>query len=270
MRSEPPEPSKPYAPPRLLAFDTSTETMTIAACGPAGDAVWAGLGGAAASASLLPQAAQLLAQAGLAWHDLDAIAFGAGPGAFTGLRTACAVAQGLAFGLGCPVLPLDSLALVAEDTGWHDGLVWVAMDARMDEIYAAAYRWQGTPPRWHADAAPALYTLAALADRWALQPPARIAGSALTVFDGRLPVGSAVLAPQATQRAAALLRLARRAWAQGGAIDPALALPTYLRDKVAQTSAERAERARSRPESRAVSRPDAADSLAARPAGPRP
>ena len=262
MRPEPPEPSKPYAPPRLLAFDTSTETMTIAACGPAGDVVWAGPGGAAASGSLLPRATQLLVQAGLAWHDLDAVAFGAGPGAFTGLRTACAVAQGLAFGLGCPVLPLDSLALVAEDTGWHDGLVWVAMDARMDEVYAAAYHWQGTPPRWHADAAPALYTLAALADRWAAQPPARIAGSALAAFEGRLPVGSAALAPQATQRAAALLRLARQAWALGEAIDPALALPTYVRDTVAQTPAERAERAASRTVSRS--------NVSAGPAEPRP
>ena len=121
---------------------------------------------------------------------------------------------------------------------------------------------QGTPPRWHADAAPALYTLGALADRWAAQPPARTAGSALAAFEGRLPVGSAALAPQATQRAAALLRLARQAWALGEAIDPALALPTYVRDKVAQTPAERAERAASRTVSRS--------NVSAGPAEPRP
>ena len=79
--------------------------------------------------------------------DLDAIAFGAGPGAFTGLRTACSVAQGLAFGATLPVLAVDSLMVVAEaareaaDAGDGSGPfdVHVAMDARMDEIYAAAY-----------------------------------------------------------------------------------------------------------------------------------
>jgi tRNA threonylcarbamoyladenosine biosynthesis protein TsaB len=232
-----PEPSVPLAPPRLLAFDTSTETMAIAACGPAGETAWSGDGGAAASATLLPQARRLMQQAGLDWPDLDAVAFGAGPGAFTGLRTACAVAQGLAFGLGRPVLPLDSLALVAEDAGWRDGPVWVAMDARMDEVYAAAYRWD--PGGWQALQAPALYTLAALAECWLALPPLRIAGSALAAFEGRLPVGSARLQPGVDDRAAALLRLARQAWARGEAIDPAQALPTYVRDKVAQTSAER-------------------------------
>jgi len=224
-------------PPRLLAFDTSTEALCIAACGPAGEVVWSGPGVAAASARLLPQAAAILSQAGLAWGDLDAVAFGAGPGAFTGLRTACAVAQGLALGLGCSVLPLDSLALVAEDSPWRDGVVWVAMDARMSEVYAAAYRWQGTA--WDAVSAPALYTLPALADVWAQQPPGQLTGSAIEAFRGQLPTGAAAVQPGPRQRAAALLRLAQQAWAKGEAIDPAAALPTYVRDKVAQTTAER-------------------------------
>jgi tRNA threonylcarbamoyladenosine biosynthesis protein TsaB len=231
---------EPVATPRLLAFDTSVETMTIAACGPAGEAVWEGAGGAAASATLLPRATALLADAGLAWHDLHAIAFGAGPGAFTGLRTACAVAQGLAFGLERPVLPLDSLALVAEDAGWRDIPLWVAMDARMDEVYAAAYRWAGHG--WATDEAPALYTVPALAARWSARPPEGVAGSALAAFGDRLPVGTARRQPLPHARAAALLRLARQAWARGGAVDPALALPVYVRDKVALTSAERAAR----------------------------
>lgn len=229
------------AEPILLAFDTATETMALAVCGPGGDRRWAGPGGQAASAGLLPQARRLLAEAGIATGALQAVAFGAGPGAFTGLRTACAAAQGLAFGLGCPVLPLDSLALVAEDTPWRDGPVWVAMDARMDEVYAAPYRpradggWQPLRP-------PALYTLEALAALWRDEPPGRIAGSAVAAFAGRLPFGDAALQATETDRAGALLRLARQAWARGEAIDPALALPVYLRDKVALTTAERAAR----------------------------
>lgn len=227
--------------PILLAFDTATETMALAVCGPAGERGWAGPGGAAASAGLLPRARGLLADAGIAMAQIQAVAFGAGPGAFTGLRTACSAAQGLAFGLGCPVLPLDSLALVAEDTGWRDGPVWVAMDARIDEVYAAAYRpllaggWQVVVP-------PALYSLEGLADRWSAEPPQRIAGTAIAAFAGRLPFGTAALQATETDRAAALLRLARQAWADGAATDPAQALPTYLRDKVALTTAERVAR----------------------------
>lgn len=225
--------------PILLAFDTATETMALGVCGPAGERRWAGPGGAAASAGLLPRARVLLAEAGLALPQLQAVAFGAGPGAFTGLRTACAAAQGLAFGLGIPVLPLDSLALVAEDTPWRDGApVWVALDARMAEVYAAPYRFEAGA--WQALRPPALITLPALAALWQADPPRRIAGSAIAAFAGRLPLGAAELHPTESDRAAALLRLARQAWARGQAIDPAQALPTYLRDKVALTTAERA------------------------------
>jgi tRNA threonylcarbamoyladenosine biosynthesis protein TsaB len=222
----------------LLAFDTATETLAIAAAGPAGHVHWCGPGGMAASAGLLPQVRSVIAAAGLSLHDLGAIAFGAGPGAFTGLRTACAAAQGLAFGLGIPVLPLDSLAIVAEDSVWRDGLVWVAMDARMDEVYAAAYRWQHGS--WVAEQAPALYSVAALAAHWKQSPPDQVAGSALAVFGGRLPVGVARQQRQESNRAAALLRCAQHALAGGSAVDPALALPAYVRDKVAFTTTERA------------------------------
>lgn len=224
--------------PALIAFDTSTERMAVAACGPAGEVAWTGVGGAAASATLLREVHAVLAQAGLTAAALDAVAFGAGPGAFTGLRTACAVAQGLALGLGLPVLPLDSLAVVAEDAPWRDGTVWVAMDARMDEVYAAAYRRSGA--HWQAVVAPALYTLPALAARWQAEPPARVAGSAIAAFGDRLPAGAAALHPVETDRAAALLRCARQAWGAGARRDPADALPVYLRDKVALTTAERA------------------------------
>jgi tRNA threonylcarbamoyladenosine biosynthesis protein TsaB len=222
--------------------------MAIAACGPAGDAGWVGPGGAAASATLLVRVHEVLAAAGLSLPDLDAIAFGAGPGAFTGLRTACAVAQGLAFGLDRPVLAIDSLALVAEDTGWHDGApVWVAADARMDELYAAAYRWDGAGwALWSPDTAPALVPLDVLAARWSAQPPARVAGSGLRAFGDRLPTGNAELCPVEHDRAAALRRCALQAWSRGAAVDAAQALPVYLRDKVALTTEERAAAAAAR------------------------
>ena len=227
--------------PAWLAFDTSTDTVHcgLAAAGRA----WTrqAAGGAQASALLIPELLRLLADAGLALRDLDAIAFGRGPGAFTGLRTACSVAQGLAFGAALPVLPLDTLKAVAEDAAAQapGGLddVWAATDARMGEVYAAHYR--RTPAGWQALAAPALYSLDALHAAWRTAPPAAVAGSALAAFGERLDSGAARRFPDAAPRAVALLALAAAAWAAGEAVDAAEALPHYLRDKVAQTTAER-------------------------------
>src|SRR5581483_5411926 len=98
-------------PPILLAFDTSTEVMTLALSqGEAVAAREAG-GGAQASMHLIGELLHLVRDAGLTLAQLDAIAFGRGPGAFTGLRTACSVAQGLALGANKPVLALDSLLI---------------------------------------------------------------------------------------------------------------------------------------------------------------
>jgi len=225
----------------LLAFDTSTELMGIALVTPSGREAIDAAGGAAASAQLIPSVLSLLDRAGLTLADVDAIAFGCGPGAFTGLRTACSVAQGLAFGAGKPVLPVDSLMLVAEDARLqHDGpaALWVAMDARMDEIYAAAFEWTGAA--WSVTEAAALYAPEALSARWQAAPPAWVAGSALAVFGERLALSEATRqTPQAVSRAQAVGRLAEQLWAQGRAVDAALALPVYVRDKVAQTTAER-------------------------------
>lgn len=231
----------------LLAFDTSTEILAVAAGGPRGSAAWIGPGGSAASAQLVPQIGAVLQRAGLALADIEAIAFGRGPGAFTGLRTSCAVAQGLGLGLARPLLPLDSLLIVAEDAleaqPASDGLrtIAVAMDARMDEIYGGVY--ERGPAGWRTVRAPALY---ALAD-WnaVLEHETRrlhfLAGSALGAFGPRLhqPAGL-MLRPAEHDRARALLRLARQALAAGAAVDAAQALPMYLRDKVALTTAERA------------------------------
>ncbi|HEY2927075.1 tRNA (adenosine(37)-N6)-threonylcarbamoyltransferase complex dimerization subunit type 1 TsaB [Piscinibacter sp.] len=229
----------------LLAFDTATEHMSIA-LGVHGELrLHEAAGGAQASATLIPAIMTLLGDAGLGVHDLDAIAFGRGPGAFTGLRSACAVAQGLALGAGKPVLPIDTLLAVAEDARDGDApqRVWVAMDARMNEIYAAHYAFEAGG--WTVLTAPLLSTADALNARWASDAPQAVAGSALAVFGHQLRPGAARLAPAALPRARALLALAQAAWERGEGLDPALALPLYVRDKVAQTTAEReAERAR--------------------------
>ena len=226
---------------KLVAIDSSTERLVLALQSPQGGFTLDEEGGARASARLLPALHELLGRAGMALRELDAIAYARGPGAFTGLRTACAVAQGLALGLGRPALPLDSLLVVAEAAraqGAGDDL-WVAMDARMDEVYAARYCHDGT--RWHAADPPALWTLPALSERWRTDPPAAVAGSALAAFGERLGLTAATaLWPDLPVRAAALLRLARAAWRDGATVDAADALPLYLRDKVALTTAERA------------------------------
>jgi tRNA threonylcarbamoyladenosine biosynthesis protein TsaB len=231
----------------LLSIDTSTERMALALS-------WADAclgrveeGGAASSGRLLPTIRQMLAEAGFGFERLDAIAFGAGPGAFTGLRTACAVAQGLALALDKPVLPLDSLALVAEDAAAQhpiDTPLWVVMDARMNEAYAAEYRRQGDG--WRVLEPPALYTLPALAERWRAAPPACVAGSGVAAFADRLPFGGARLVADERDRSAALARVAATAWSQGRAVSADEAMPVYLRDKVAQTTDERARAAAAR------------------------
>lgn len=227
----------------LLALDSSTDTLTLALSGTQGLRVFDGEGGARASELMVPQAMALLAAEGLSLAQVDAIAFGRGPGAFTGLRTACAVAQGLAFGANKPVLAIDSLMLVAEDARLQaqaEGQVlpdtlWVAMDARMGEAYAAAYAWRAGV--WHTMAEPALYSPQALMALWAEAPQA-LCGSALSEFPEL--AGLAPLSwPQQRQRGAALAALARQAWDQGLQMDAAEAVPLYVRDKVAQTTAER-------------------------------
>jgi len=227
---------------RLLALDSSTEQLAVAVA--ADDVHWTRAvdGGAQASARMLPLALEGLAACGLGVPQLDAVAFGSGPGAFTGLRCACAVAQGLAFGARIPVVAVDSLMLVAEDARVAlplvDGVtLWVAMDARMDEVYAASYRHDGT--RWQVIDAPALYTLDALAARWRAQAPPVVVGSAVQAFSARLPFGAALTQATVLDRAGALLRLALQRHADGATVDAAHAMPLYLRDKVALTTAER-------------------------------
>ena len=226
---------------KLLAFDTSTETLSIAvSAGPDAPLFeYTGAGGAQASAALIPAIEDLLAQAGLALKDLDAIAFGRGPGSFTGLRTATAVAQGLGFGAGVPVLPIDTLLAVAEEAHALVGArcVLAMLDARMGEVYYASYEREHVG--WSTRDEPTLGKPddAVVPDGWT------IAGNVLDLYGPRLPAAAQHVAALPTARA--LLRLAPAFLADGAAHAPADALPLYIRDKVAQTTEERAaERAR--------------------------
>ncbi len=223
----------------LLAFDTSTDTLSIAV--QHGDAVWQhqGPGGAQASATLIPAVRDLLAQAGLSFDTLDVIVFGRGPGSFTGLRTACAVAQGLAFGArhgeGVPVLPVDTLLAVAEEARDAHGCTQVVavLDARMDEVYHAQCEWFAEQGCWHTEAD------FGLGAPESVQVPAgwTVAGNAHAPYGDRLAPDAphVVVRPTAT----ALLRLAPALLAAGEAVPASEALPRYIRDKVAKTTAER-------------------------------
>lgn len=238
---------------KFLAFDTSTDRLSVAVG--VGARVWqhSGPGGAQTSTTLVPTVLALLADAGLTVGDLDAVVFGRGPGSFTGLRTACAVAQGLAFGAnhgaGVPVLPIDTLMAVAEEARFQrlqDGpsgaplTVTALLDARMDEIYLQRYVFDG------ANGAPVWTPLGncGLVRPEKLQPTAgdALAGNPFAVYAARLPQAiSAFECVEAYPTATALLRLAPALFAAGHAVDAALALPLYVRDKVAFTTDERAE-----------------------------
>jgi len=259
---------------KLLAFDTSTEQMSIAVgvsggVGAAADAagwqVWRhqGEGGAQASAHLIDRAMALLAEAGLELAALDAICFGCGPGSFTGLRTACAVAQGLAYGVDLPVLPVDSLLALAEAARMAqcpdatEVQVLALLDARMDEIYTGRYHYRDSGPvastgpatpaagHWQVLAPAALvqpHDVAGLAKAALPDGPLLLAGNAMAVYaeamqlDTQLP---GVPRQHAVPLAEAMLRLAPDLLAVGAAVAAAQALPVYVRDKVAQTTAER-------------------------------
>jgi tRNA threonylcarbamoyladenosine biosynthesis protein TsaB len=222
---------------RWLAFDTSTDVLSLAVG--QGDQTWSQTlpGGAQASASLIPSVLDLLAQAGMPLASLDAIVFGRGPGSFTGLRTACSVAQGLALGAQLPVLPVDTLLAVAEEArlqaGCPDTLTVLALlDARMDEIYSAVYRWAS-------GAWTVLSPLQVCApERIAVPNDADLlmAGNVFDVYGERLPAGQRL---QALPTARALLSLAPALWTNGQAVPAEQAMPLYIRDKVAQTTAER-------------------------------
>jgi tRNA threonylcarbamoyladenosine biosynthesis protein TsaB len=222
---------------KLLAFDTSTEYCSAALfC----DGVLASRqvhAGQRHSELLLPMVRELLNDAGIALRSLDGLAFGAGPGSFTGVRIACGVAQGLGCGAGLKVAAVSTLAALAQSSG--AARVIAALDARMGEIYHAAY--DRTNGAWSVAVAPNLCAPEAA-------PPvcgvswtgagngfAAYAGALQRRYSGQLND----VAAQAYPHAEHIVALALEQFARGQVTHAAAAAPFYLRDKVALTEAER-------------------------------
>lgn len=234
--------------PTLLSLDTATDVAYLGLHHQGRDHVAAEAGGAQTSTTLLPALQALMAEAGVPWSALGAVAYGRGPGAFTGLRTACALAQGLALGRGVPMLGLDTLALVAQAAAAAGavGRIAVLQDARMGQIYAGLYG-RDAAGQMVCEQAPALYDPAPLREELARWAPQAVAGHGLAAHAEALEPALAALEmagglsrwPAARPDGAAQLAIARQAWARGERLDPAQALPVYVRDKVAQTTAER-------------------------------
>jgi tRNA threonylcarbamoyladenosine biosynthesis protein TsaB len=228
---------------KLLVLDTSTEYCSAA--------LWLDgriharrvLAEQRHSSLLLPMVDELLREATMSLRQLDGIAYGAGPGSFTGLRIACAVTQGLALGADLPVVGISTLVSIAGQTGADK--VLTVLDARMAEVYWAAYQRESAG--WRCVIEPAL----------ALPESVRVpdGGGWVGAGNGFAALG-AVLRPRLAAQlnhiddtimpdAAAMAPLAAQAFERGEGLDAALAAPIYLRDKVALTVDER--RARKTP-----------------------
>lgn len=220
----------------ILGIETSSESASVALL--AGDAVFQreSAGVASHSQNVLPMVQAVLAEAGVPLSACAAIGYGAGPGSFTGVRTACGVAQGLGFGAGLPLVPVVTLEAMAQACDVADGgEVLALLDARMGELYAARYRRAGDG--WETVAEPALAAPAALV----AAPVDVVCGNGLAAYPE--PLAEVAAAAQQTRallpHAREVAAIARRRLAAGGAIPAAAAQPLYLRNKVAQTVAER-------------------------------
>ena len=218
---------------KFAAFETATEWCSVA--------VWVDgeIAGAEEPAAnrhgelVLPMLDRLLASAGISIAELDAVAFGAGPGSFTGLRIACGVAQGLAFARNLPVIGIPTLEAMAEECGANR--VVACLDARMREVYYSALEKDGL--RWR-EIVPAQCVPPS-----ALQVPP--GGDWVGCGNGFAAYGSLGLSkviPDIHPSAVAVARLAAPRLAAGQGMDAALAVPDYVRDKVAFTIEERSAR----------------------------
>jgi tRNA threonylcarbamoyladenosine biosynthesis protein TsaB len=201
------------------------------------------LAGQRHSSLLLPMVDELLRESEIGLRQLDGIGYGAGPGSFTGLRIACAVTQGLAFGADLPVVGVSTLESIAGQTGADK--VLTVLDARMAEVYWAAYQREASPSDghrgWRAVIAPAL----ALPESVHVPEDGNWVGAgngfaALgEILRPRLSAQLARIDDTLMPDAAAMAPFAAEAFEQGRGMDAALAAPIYLRDKVALTVDER-------------------------------
>ncbi|HVY04778.1 MAG TPA: tRNA (adenosine(37)-N6)-threonylcarbamoyltransferase complex dimerization subunit type 1 TsaB [Burkholderiales bacterium] len=215
----------------LLALDTSTESCSVALLRGDALAFREVRAGQRHSELILPMIAELLAEVDFKLARLDGIAFGAGPGSFTGLRIACGVAQGLALGAGLPVVPVGTLAALAEESGAERALACI--DARMGELYHAAYQRSGG--EWTQVAPPAVGNVASLpmldGEGWVGCGSGFLAhGPGIERrYGAQLARVEADLHPHAR----AIARLAKPVLLAGGGLAAEQAMPLYVRDKVA-------------------------------------
>ncbi|MDD2699974.1 MAG: tRNA (adenosine(37)-N6)-threonylcarbamoyltransferase complex dimerization subunit type 1 TsaB [Sideroxydans sp.] len=222
---------------RILAIETSTEYCSVALWQDGVLSERSEKVGQKHSEVLMAMVDDVLKAAGTTIRQVEGIAFGKGPGSFTGVRIACGVAQGLAFGVDVNVVGVCTLHALAEAAG-RDKVI-AALDARMGEIYLAAYQKEGGV--WRTVIEPCLCkpdAASALAGAGWFGCGSGFAVS--EVLQQRYAAQLDGMDAQAVPQAAAVARLAAVEFEQGNALDAALALPLYLRDKVALTTRERA------------------------------
>jgi tRNA threonylcarbamoyladenosine biosynthesis protein TsaB len=204
--------------------------------------------GQAHSERLLPLIQEILDSAGWTYADLDAVAFGAGPGSFTGLRIACAVAQGLGLALQRPLIPIGNLTAVATAAAVAAPAarrILAVLDARMQQAYVAAFVVPaGVTESWQILYAPALVAPTELEPLVARLKIDCVAGPGLGVFAQQLtPVSGVDYLPAVVASAAVIARCAQVEWAAQRTVPPAAAAPLYVRNEVALTVAQRAAQA---------------------------
>jgi tRNA threonylcarbamoyladenosine biosynthesis protein TsaB len=222
--------------PTIIAIETSSELASAALLH--GDQVIAreASGVQNHSQSILPMVQELLQQAGITLKQCDAVAFGAGPGSFTGVRTACGVAQGLAFGADLPVIPVVTLLAMAQACREAHGAldILAVMDARMDEVYWGQYRYANG---WQTIIEPTLSAAVAVSPAGGVVACGNGLAAYAPAFSRLAETGRMELEimPHAKQ----IAQLARVAFAEGKTVPARDAQPIYLRNKVALTTAER-------------------------------
>ena len=212
---------------RFAAIETSTDWCSVAVWSDGEIAGAERRAGNRHSELALPMLEKLLGK-----NELHAVAFGAGPGAFTGLRIACGLAQGIAFGRGLPVIGISSLEALAEESGATR--VVACIDARMREVYYAALEKRAG--RWHE-----VVAAQCVAPHSAPKPAGDGwvgVGSGFEAYPGELAGKVTMVRSAVHPTALAVAQLAAPRLAAGEGVDAGEAAPVYLRDKVALTQEE--------------------------------